>query len=94
VVIKLTPIEAMEAETESEDMKKNEIIGYLIEALIGGEEDTGECSSCKHAAKPDTLEPCKSCFKEVTIYRNYSPRRECCGNPVHNAAMSGAERPR
>ena len=44
-----------------------------IEALIGGEEDTGECSSCKHASKPDTLEPCKSCFKEVTIYRHYSP---------------------
>ena len=44
-----------------------------MEFLVGGEEDTGECSSCKHAATPDTLEPCKSCFKEVTIYRNYSP---------------------
>lgn len=44
-----------------------------IEALIGGEEDTSKCSSCKHAATPDTFEPCKSCFKEVTIYRHYSP---------------------
>jgi len=43
-----------------------------IEALIGGEEDTGECSSCKYAATV-TLGPCVGCLDEVKVYRNYSP---------------------
>ena len=43
-----------------------------IEALIGGEEDTGECSTCKHATKV-TVGPCVGCLNEVKIYRNYSP---------------------
>ena len=46
-----------------------------IEALIGGEEDTGECSSCKHAATV-TVGPCVRCIDEVKIYRNYSPLTE------------------
>jgi len=43
-----------------------------MEFLIGGEEDTGECSSCKHAATV-TVGPCVRCIDEVKIYRNYSP---------------------
>ena len=43
-----------------------------MEFLIGGEEDTGECSSCKHAATV-TVGPCVGCLDEVKVYRNYSP---------------------
>lgn len=48
-------------------------VSFARSVMHAQEQDPGECSSCKHAVTPDTLEPCKSCFKEVTIYRSYSP---------------------
>lgn len=47
-------------------------VSFARSVMHAQEQDTGECSSCKHAATV-TVGPCVRCVDEVKIYRNYSP---------------------